>query len=162
MALCLLSLPPAAAQSAVAAAPSTTAAPKARALLTFQRAGAEDRAITRADLEAMPRHVIETGTPWQDGRSRFEGVKMSDFFRRMGLDKGSVMVAGIDGYVAEFPVEEGDRFDVILADRKDGKALSVREQGPLFIIYNFDAEKGRIGEAQNTRSVWQVVSMKVR
>lgn len=165
LAMTFSAAPQASAQSAAVAAPAVAAAPSAgkqRPILTFSAVGAPDRALTRADLAAMPRHVIETGTPWQDGRSRFEGVRMSDFLRAMGLDKGAVMITGLDGYAAEFPVEEADRYDVILADRRDGKELSIRDRGPLFVIYNFDAEKGRIGEAQHNRSVWQVVSMRVR
>ena len=168
VALAFAGLQPAAAQPAAAATDQLAAAQpaataKARPLMTFSRPGEADRALTRADFEAMPRHVIETGTPWQNDRSRFEGVKMSDLFRALGVDKdGAVMVGAINGYAAEFPVKEGHDYDVILAFRKDGKELSVREKGPLFIVYNFDLEKGRIAEAQNARAVWQVVSMRVR
>ena len=158
LALGLASIQPASAQ---AAAPAAAPAPSP-ALLTFAREGAQPRVFTRDDLKAMPRHAIVTRTPWHDTRARFEGVKMSDLFRALGIESGAVIVSGLDGYAAAFPVAEAARFEVILADRKDGKPLTVREKGPLFIIYNYDAAKSRIGDQQMSRSVWQVSSMSLR
>lgn len=148
--------------SAAAAAPAPTPAPKARGILTIQREGQPDSALTLADLKALPQSAIVTGTPWQDGKSRFEGVPMSELFKRLGVKDGAVTVSALDGYVADFPFEEAQRFNVILAFRKDGKELTIREKGPLFIIYDYDGAKSTIGEPQLSRSVWQVSAIRIR
>jgi hypothetical protein len=51
---------------------------------------------------------------------------------------------------------------VLLATKRDGNYMPVRDKGPLFIVYNYDSN----GELQHqrfySRSVWQVARMVVK
>jgi hypothetical protein len=52
-------------------------------------------------------------------------------------------------------------YPVILATRVDGEELSVRDKGPLFVIYPFDEHPDLYNEVIFSRSVWQVASLTV-
>ena len=45
---------------------------------------------------------------------------------------------------------------MILATKRDGAMMSVREHGPIFVIYPFDQEPDLYNEKYFSRSVWQV------
>jgi hypothetical protein len=51
---------------------------------------------------------------------------------------------------------------VILALKKNGAYLPVRNQGPIFVIYPFDLNPGLYNEVYFSRSVWQVKSIEVQ
>jgi hypothetical protein len=47
-------------------------------------------------------------------------------------------------------------YGIILARRVDGKALSVRDKGPLFLMYPFDAYAELRRDDLYSRAVWQI------
>ena len=51
--------------------------------------------------------------------------------------------------------------DTILATRMDGQLMSVRDKGPLFLIYPFDLDSGLYNEKYFARSVWQIKEIEV-
>ena len=44
----------------------------------------------------------------------------------------------------------------------DGKPLSVRDKGPLFLIYPFDKNPELYNEKYFSRSVWQIKKIEIR
>lgn len=150
----------AAAQAGPASAPVLGVAPRLdQPILTVRKGSDPARVLTLNDLETMPRVSFSTTTPWHDGAQTFEGVPLKTLFERFGFVSGDVKVSALDGYVARIPVEEASRFQVILAYKRGGAYMPVREKGPLFIIYNYDARRSEMSEPQYSRSVWQVRAM---
>ena len=49
----------------------------------------------------------------------------------------------------------------MLARLFDGKPMPVREKGPLFIIYPFDADERLRSERYYSRSAWQLRTIEV-
>ena len=72
-----------------------------------------------------------------------------------------VTVTALNDYSAEIPIGDFLDHSVILASRLDGEELSVRDKGPLFVIYPFDLEPDLYNEVYFGRSVWQVTSIAV-
>ena len=70
-------------------------------------------------------------------------------------------VTALNDYVTEIPVADFRDNPVILATAIDGKSLSVREKGPIFIIYPFDEQPSLNNETYYGRSAWQVKSIEV-
>ena len=56
-----------------------------------------------------------------------------------------------------------DRFDVVLALKRDGELMPIRDKGPLFIVYpvRFRPRICRT-EQYYSRAVWQVKELNVR
>lgn len=115
-----------------------------------------------AMLDALPQRRTETSTPWFEGRRAFEGPLGRALLSALGAKGTTLRVRAINDYVAEIPVEDFERHAVILASRRDGQTMGVRDKGPLFVIYPFDEEPGLYSERYFHRSVWQVKAIEVR
>lgn len=114
-----------------------------------------------AMLDALPQRATTTETPWYDSERTFKGPLGSELLKAVGAAGTIVHVTAINDYSADIPIE--DFMDpVILATTIDGKYLSVRDKGPIFVIYPFDLDPSLYNEAIFGRSVWQVVSLDIR
>ncbi|TVP48206.1 MAG: oxidoreductase [Halomonas sp.] len=107
-------------------------------------------------LEALVQHETITHTPWHDGAVSFSGPLGRAILEAVGAGGESMRVLALNDYASTIPVSDFEHYDVILAMQANGKALRVRNQGPLFVIYPFDDHPGLLNEEVLMRSVWQV------
>lgn len=114
-----------------------------------------------AMLDALPQHTVKATTPWFDGEHEFTGVVIEDLLASLGASGENVTVTALNDYSAEIPLQELKDYPVILASRVDGEELSVRDKGPLFVIYPFDENPDLYNEVIFSRSVWQVAGLTV-
>nr|NQY44973.1 oxidoreductase [Chromohalobacter sp.] len=110
----------------------------------------------RAMLRGLPQGTIVTHTPWTEGVSRFEGPLLSGLVDAVGGQGDSLHVVALNDFAADVPLSEARDYGVILAMRRDGEPMPVREYGPLFVLYPFDDHPELQTEAVRFRSVWQV------
>ncbi len=115
-----------------------------------------------AMLEALPARTTVTETPWTKGAVKFEGPLGRALLDQIGADGTVLRITALNDYVVEVPVEDFRKWPVILATRKDGKAMPVRDKGPIFVIYPFDLDRSLYNEKIFSRSAWQVKSIEVR
>ncbi len=115
-----------------------------------------------AMLEALPGHETRTTTPWYDGAQDFSGPLGSALLEAVGATGDTLVVTAINDYVTEIPVSDFETWPVILATRYNGQIMSVRDKGPLFVIYPFDSDATLNTEIYYGRSAWQVKSIEVR
>jgi hypothetical protein len=116
----------------------------------------------RAMLEQMPSVSIETKTPWNNGVVRFDGIRMTDLMHAVGASGKTLTAIALNDYVTDIPISDFAAFGVILALKQDGKYMSVRDKGPLFIIYPFDSSPHLQSQTYFGRSAWQVAEMIVK
>lgn len=112
-------------------------------------------------LDALPQRVTKATTPWYTGEHEFSGVIIRDLLDYLGASGDSATFSALNDYASEIPMEELKKLPVILATRVDGQELSVRDKGPLFVIYPFDLDSTLYNEVIFGRSVWQVGSVTV-
>jgi hypothetical protein len=58
-------------------------------------------------------------------------------------------------------MSDAQNFDVILARQIDGKSLSIRDIGPLFIAYPYDSKPELKAQVFLDRSAWQLKSLTI-
>ncbi|KAA0012770.1 molybdopterin-dependent oxidoreductase [Billgrantia pellis] len=115
--------------------------------------------LDRELMMSLPTRVIETSTPWTEGVGRFEGPLFRAVLEAAGIESEQVRVSAINEYDAEVPVSDLERYDVILAIQQDGEPIAVRDLGPVFVLYPFDAHPELLNETVRHRSVWHVGSI---
>jgi hypothetical protein len=59
------------------------------------------------------------------------------------------------------PFDDAQRHDVIVARLLDDKPMAVRDKGPLFVIYPFDARPELRNAIYYSRSAWQLRTIEV-
>lgn len=127
------------------------------------RTNADGKArFDRALLETLGWVEIETFTPWTDGPQRFGGVRLSALLEAVGAEGHSLLARALNDYTAVIPIGDAAEFDVVLALDRNGKPLTVRGRGPVWIVY--PARKPWEGEVDrhNDKMVWQLRSLEVR
>ncbi|QFU02778.1 hypothetical protein FIU83_14125 [Halomonas sp. THAF5a] len=111
----------------------------------------------RAMLKALPSRVIETHTPWHSDRGRFEGPLVRALLEAVGADGDCLHIQALNGFEARAPRSDFYDHDVILAMSRNAEPLGIRDYGPLFVVYPFDAHPELLTEAVRFRSVWHVI-----
>lgn len=123
----------------------------------------EGKAVFDTSMWAeLPRARVETSTTWTDGVVVFEGVLLRDVIERVGGAGSTIVAKAINDYSAELPTADASRYRVLLADTQDGKPLTVRTKGPLWIVYPRDQHSELASEAHNSKWVWQLTEIDLR
>ncbi len=138
--------------------------PKGKPILTISgnisNTNAEGAAkFDRDMLEAVGLVTIETHSPWYDGLTRFEGVSLKKLMDVVGAKGDTVTAVALNDYVSTIPMADFSKFNVILAMKRDGNYMEVREKGPLFVIYPYDTAAELQTQTYYTRSAWQVAKL---
>lgn len=165
----LLGIAAAGALVATAATPAhaALAAPTGTVILTIsgkiKYTNSGDTAVfDRAMLEALGLSTVETMTPWYDKVVRFEGPLMTKVMAAAGAAGNTVVARALNDYSTEIPVSDFATYGAILALKRDGNYLTVRDKGPLFVVYPYDSNPELKQQKYYGRSAWQVAQFIVK
>jgi hypothetical protein len=154
--------------SMVATAPASALEPaKGKPILvvsgTVANTNSEKGAVfDREMLESLGTISFRTMTPWYDGPVEFEGVPIRKVLEAAGATGENIVAVALNDYKVSMPMADAERFDVILALKRDGKYMAVRDKGPLFIVYPFDSDAELQRQVYYGRSVWQLAHLIVQ
>jgi len=111
-------------------------------------------------LEAIGRASITTRSEVSDVPQVFEGVPLRAVLDRVGAKGKAMRATALNDYVSMVPLEDL-QFEPILAMRVDNRALTVRDKGPLWIVYPRDAHKVLQDTRYDSRWVWQLSKLNI-
>lgn len=114
-----------------------------------------------AMLERLPQHELRPPTPWYDEPRRFTGPLLRDVMAAVGADGERLRAIALNNYRVEIPMDDLRRWDVVLARLLDGKPMSVREKGPLFVMYPFERHRELRDALYFSRCIWQLRTIDV-
>ncbi len=143
------------------------ASPHERPLLTISGAigvknDGDNARFDRAMLEAMGTSLLITKTPWYNGEQHFEGVPMRTLLRAVNASGNRITAVALNDYTTEIPVADAQEFNMLLALKREGAYMPVRDKGPLFIVYPYDSEQRLQSQTYYGRSAWQVSKLIIR
>lgn len=113
-------------------------------------------ALDRDLLEAMPSTTIITSTIWTEGVHSFQGVSLKDLIEALDLKGKSLRATAVNDYAIQIPLTDAVTGGPIIAYRIDGNEMSLRDKGPLWVIYPYDANSDYRKEVIYSRSIWQL------
>lgn len=105
---------------------------------------------------------IVTATPWHPKVVRFEGVPLRAVLETVAASGSSLQAVAHNDYAIQIPLSDVQRYNVILAMKVDGEEMTLRDKGPLFIIYPYDSDAALRTDNVYIRSVWQLKRLDVR
>ena len=111
----------------------------------------------QAALQAFGPFSFATSTIWTEGQPAFTGVPLQTILTDAGIDQGTVSAVAINDYAVQIPVDEVTADYPIVAFQQDGQVMSVRDKGPLWVIYPYDSDPALQSEVTYARSIWQLV-----
>lgn len=140
-------------------------APTGEVILTVTGAGVTNMdgaaALDLAMLEEMGATEIETSTIWTEGTQTFEGVPLDVLIDRLEIEGETLSAVAINDYAVEIPTSDAVEGGPIIAYKMNGNPMSVRDKGPLWVIYPYDADAAYQTEVIYSRSIWQLDRLNV-
>lgn len=142
-------------------------APRGRPILevggAIERTNAPGKAVfDLAMLEALGLRELSTVTPWTVGEQRFAGIDPRALLQAVGARGTELEATALDGCRVVVPIADFERFPVILATRRDGRPMPVRERGPLWLVYPWSAHPETAAQPYRGRAIWQLRTLVVR
>jgi hypothetical protein len=139
--------------------------PKGPVVLTIsgkieQTNGAGVALFDKEMLESLGTASFSTRWELSDVPQLFEGVPLRALLSRVGAYGKSLRASALNDYVAMIPIEDL-KFEPILATKVDGRVLTIRDKGPLWITYPRDANKALQDSRYDARWVWQLNKLHV-
>lgn len=112
--------------------------------------------FSEAEVMSLPQATITTATIWTP-RSRFDGPLLADVLRHVGAVGSRLDVQALDNYSASIPTSDLKAYGPILAHSRDGKRMTARDLGPLFVMYPRDKYPDELNKLfAQARFIWQV------
>lgn len=122
------------------------------------RNGAADFDLTM--LREIGWQAAESYTDWTEGPQMFEGVPLDRLLQAVQAKGDMLRAVALNDYAVEIPASDAAEYDVLLAIRRNGEAMPVRDKGPIWIIYPQADSSTRVG-AHNDKMVWQLRRIRV-
>jgi hypothetical protein len=136
-------------------------------VLTIERqasAGGEAKLeLTREDLTALPQITVRESNQYVDDVTEFSGPLGRVVVDLIGRGTGdTIVLTAANDYSIEAPLSDFDRFDVVFAMVMDGKEMSLRDKGPIWVIYPISTSSELQDPIYNSRLVWQLSHMEIK
>ncbi len=109
-----------------------------------------------AALQSLPQQQFETSTIWTDGPQQFEGVSLRDLLQPLELDGGQLILIAQNDYQVRLSVRDAFSQEGLLAHSRNGQRMSLRDKGPLWLVYPYDKSPVYRSESIFAQSVWQL------
>ena len=118
---------------------------------------------TLEELLALPQTTVVTTNDYVDTATTFQGPRLRAVLEplNVGPDATLKMVA-LNDFSSNVPAVDAFEYDVILAVLRDGEPMSVRDKGPIWVIYPMDDHAELRDEAFNGRLVWQLKTIAIK
>lgn len=113
------------------------------------------------DLHALPLVQFETDTIWTEGTQRFEGVSLYTLLTHVGASNGTLLATAANDYTVSIPTSDAVENGPIIAYLRNGEKMSLRDKGPLWIVYPFAGNDSYKTEEYYSRSIWQLDRIEV-
>ena len=116
----------------------------------------------RAMLEALGTIAFSTATPWYKEPVTFEGVPLAKLLGLLQVRGDTLVAVALNDYTTEIPITDATKYNPILALKRNGEYMPVRDKGPIFIVYNYDSDPELKSQKYYSRSAWQVTRIEIK
>ncbi|MFA8387599.1 MAG: oxidoreductase [Pelagibaca sp.] len=139
-----------------------TGAAAENVILTLQHvASGQSVTFTDEQLMALPQERFETETIWTEGVVEFSGPSLKTVIEAAEMAPGDVQLYAINDYNIVLPLDKIEDGAPVLANRIDGAPFSVRDKGPLWVVFPYDDVSRYNNEEYFALSVWQLNRLNV-
>jgi hypothetical protein len=112
-------------------------------------------------LRALQWVEVNTFTSFTDGMQTFEGPRLSSLLDFVAASGTIIGASAINDYFVDIPVTHAENQGVVLAIFQNGKEMTVRDKGPIWVIYPQSEEEAKLKRFDN-EMIWQLISMEIR
>jgi hypothetical protein len=110
-------------------------------------------------LKALGVTSFKTSTVWTEGKTEFSGVSLQALVEKLGITAPVLTMHAVNDYAVDVPLSDAVPNGPIIAFAIDEKPMTVRDKGPLWLVYPYDLNQDYQTETIFSRSIWQLVSI---
>ena len=114
------------------------------------------------DLAALPQVELWTDNDYIDAVSLFTGPRLRDVLPEGLTAEDEISLTALNDYSVTIPASDALSYDVILATTLNGKKMSVRDKGPIWVIYPMSDHSELQEASYNDRLIWQLARIGVK
>ena len=107
-------------------------------------------------LKTLPETTFETSTIWTDDMQTFKGVRLVDLLDHMGVTSGTAVLTAVNDYRISINLDDPTLDGALIAYERNGKPMTLREKGPLWLVYPYDEHAKFRTEVIYANSIWQL------
>ncbi|GAL17975.1 hypothetical protein JCM19235_6528 [Vibrio maritimus] len=125
--------------------------------LTLKSGGVVLKTYTDNDLSSMPQATINTELPWLNGENQFTGVKLEDLFAQSNTPLPELITfIALNDYKVSIRLEDIKQYQPIIANRKNGERMSIRDKGPYWVIFPLSQYPEIDNTDYHAMMIWQL------
>lgn len=136
-------------------------------LTLFGVSGPDGQTTIKLDalqLAQFPQHTYSVETPWTNDETSFTGPLLRDVLQTFGVkntENGELILRAHNDYSVRLPLSDAFKNMPILAMQRDGVLMTIRDNGPYWLIYPWHQDKSLRNEVFYARSVWMIKSISI-
>ncbi len=116
--------------------------------------------LTEDELLAMEQFTVFTENEFVDGLAEFTGPLARDVIALLNASEiETLKLTAVNDYAVEVPMSDILDYDVIFAMSQNGTMFSIRDKGPIWVIYPMSENVELQDRVYNDRLIWQLVKV---
>ncbi|MGV1795316.1 hypothetical protein [Rhizobium sp. A37_96] len=117
--------------------------------------------MSEREFLALSTSTVTTSTPWTP-KSDFTGPLLSKLLGETEAEGKKLRLTAFDNFSVEVDAAYLEKYGTILATSKNGTRLTIRDFGPIFVMYPRDSFKDELDTpAAASYLVWQLCGIEV-
>ncbi len=109
----------------------------------------------------LPQSTVTTSTPWTP-KSDFAGPLLSKVLSEVDAKGTKLRLIALDNFSVEVDADYLEKYGTVLAVSKNGVRLTIRDFGPVFVMFPRDSFKEQLDTpAAGSYLVWQLCGIEV-
>jgi hypothetical protein len=113
-------------------------------------------------LKQLPSDTFTLHTRWADREHEFHGPLLSAVLDQVGAYGSTLHMTALNDYSITIDRIHIDKYQPILAWKNDGQPMSVREKGPLWLLFPHDQYPELNEEFYTSKMIWQLSNIEIR
>lgn len=115
--------------------------------------------LDQQQLAGLAQSGFSTSTTWTSGKPTFQGVLLKDLIAAIGASGTTINLKAANDYTISIPLADVKDDAPLLAYMMDGKTMSLRDKGPIWLVYPYDNVEAYRTEETYSRSIWQLTEI---
>lgn len=117
----------------------------------------QERTLTAAEVETLAQVKFTTTTPWTSGDQTFSGPAIGTLAALGGVPVSEALFTALNDYEMSVPAEDWEQLGAILAIRRNGELMPIKDKGPFWVMYPISSNPDKLDtQFYHGRMVWQV------
>ena len=113
-------------------------------------------------LQNLPSNTFNLHTRWADREHEFHGPLLSAVLDQAGATGTTLHMTALNDYTITIDREHIDKYQPILAWRKDGETMRIRDKGPLWLLFPHDQYPELNEEFYTSKMIWQLSHIEIK